>query len=131
MRRREDWPERLADYLDAGRDAPFAWGENDCATFAAGAIAAITDTQIEVPRVESAADYARFVLASGALHEHVVDRLGEPLGSPAHAQRGDLVLMLLDERPTLGVCIGAEAAGPGPAGLVTMPMQSARAAWRV
>ncbi len=131
MKRREDWPERLDGYLDARRDAPFEWGVNDCATLAAGAVAVMTDAEIEVPRVESAADYARFVLAAGSLHDHVVDRLGEPLPSPAHAQRGDLVLMLLDGRPTLGVCIGAEAAGPGPAGLVTVPMSTATAAWRV
>ncbi len=131
MKRLEDWPERLAEYLEGARGRPFSFGTHDCATFAAGAVAALTDAEIEVPRVESAADYARFVLAAGSLHDHVVDRLGEPLPSPAHAQRGDLVLMLLDDRPTLGVCIGAEVAGPGPGGMVTMPMSIAAAAWRV
>ena len=38
MKRLEDWPERLAAYVDAHRDTPFRWGQNDCATFAAGAV---------------------------------------------------------------------------------------------
>lgn len=131
MRRREDWPERLAEYLEGARGRPFSFGTHDCATFAAGAVAVMTDAEIEAPRVESAADYARFVLAAGSLHDHVGDRLGEPLPSPAFAQRGDVVLMTLDGRETLGVCIGAEVAGPGPGGMVTMPMSIAAAAWRV
>ncbi len=131
MTRVEHWPEALAEYLDSRRDVPFAWGESDCATFAAGAVEALTGHAMEVPRVESAQDYARFILDSGALREHVGDHLGDPLPSPAFAQRGDVVLMLLDGRETLGVCIGDGIAGPGPAGLVVVPLSAATAAWRI
>lgn len=131
MKRLEDWPERLAAYVDAHRDTPFRWGQNDCATFAAGAVEAITGHPMEVPTVESAADYARFVASSGALGEHVTDHLGEPLASPAFAQRGDVVLLLVDGRDSLGVCIGAQVAAPGPTGLLVVPLSRASTAWRV
>ena len=131
MKRLEDWPERLAAYVDAHRDTPFRWGQNDCATFAAGAVEAITGHPMEVPIVESAQDYARFVADLGALREHAADHLGAPLASPAFARRGDVVLMLLDGRETLGVCIGVEAAAPGASGVLTVPMSAASAAWRV
>lgn len=131
MKRLEDWPERLAAYVDAHRDTPFRWGQNDCATFAAGAVEAITGHPMEVPIVESAQDYARFVADLGALREHVTDHLGEPLASPAFAQRGDVVLLLVDGRDSLGVCIGAQVAAPGPTGLLVVPLSRASTAWRV
>ena len=36
--RRADWPERLAEFIEARRLEPFAWGKNDCALFAADAV---------------------------------------------------------------------------------------------
>lgn len=131
MKRFEDWPERLVAYVDAHRDTPFVWGENDCATFAAGAVAALTGREIKVPTVASAADYARFVLRSGALRDHATDHLGDPLASPAFAQRGDVVLLMFAGREMLGVCLGAEAVAPGDAGVLTVSMSTASAAWRV
>jgi hypothetical protein len=131
MKRREDWAEALADYLDARRDVPFAWGENDCASFAAGAVQAMTGEALQIPQVESAAAYLHFLRDHGPLDAIVDDTLGERLPSPAFAQRGDVVLLFLDERATLGVCIGVEAAAPGPDGMLTVPMAAASAAWRV
>jgi hypothetical protein len=131
MRRLEDWPERLAAYLDSRRDAPFQWGETDCATFAAGCVLAVTGESLDLPAVASADGYLRLLRDHGPLATLVGERLGDPLPSPAFAQRGDVVLMTLEGRETLGVCIGAEVAGPGPGGMVTMPMSIAAAAWRV
>ena len=42
MQRYPDWPSRLERYLQAARGRPFSWGENDCALFACGAVAAMT-----------------------------------------------------------------------------------------
>ena len=42
MTRLRDWRTRLAAYLAAGRAKPFAYGEHDCARFAAGAVEAVT-----------------------------------------------------------------------------------------
>jgi hypothetical protein len=46
------------------------------------------------------------------------------------AQRADLVLAHVPE-PSLGVCIGAQAAFVTPAGLMTVPMRNVRIAWSV
>lgn len=46
MTRCEDWHARLAAYVfDAGR-TPFAYGSHDCALFAAGAVEAMTGTDL-------------------------------------------------------------------------------------
>lgn len=131
MKRREDWAEQLAQYLDERRDAAFAWGVQDCATFAAGAVQAMTGESPAIPQVESAAAYLHFLRDHGPLDAIVDDTLGERLPSPAFAQRGDVVLLFVDERATLGVCIGAEAAAPGADGMLTVSMSTASAAWRV
>ena len=39
MNRRDDWPERLAEYLDARRRAPFQWGHFDCCRFCCAGLA--------------------------------------------------------------------------------------------
>ena len=132
MTRREDWAEALAGYLDERRDMPFAWGENDCASFAAGAVHAVTGgIPLPLPKIKSPEAYLRFLRDHGPLDAIVDDTLGERLPSPAFAQRGDVVLLFVDERATLGVCIGVEAAAPGQDGMLTVPMSTATAAWRV
>ena len=47
------------------------------------------------------------------------------------AQRGDLVLITTAERDSLAVCNGASAVGPGVDHLEFIPMDAARAAWRI
>lgn len=42
--RLSDWRHRLGLYLAAARGRPFAYGRHDCATFASGAVAALTGT---------------------------------------------------------------------------------------
>ena len=46
MKRLEDWPERLAAFVEARRAMPFRWGQNDCALFAADAVAAVTGVDL-------------------------------------------------------------------------------------
>ena len=127
MIRRADWPERLYDYLDACRDRPFVWGSHDCATLAVGAVEAMTGVVLWEPRYRDARGAAHYMDKHPI--EGVVDALLERI-PPASAQRGDVVLLSLG-RPTLGVCVGIEAAAPADLGLCTVPMSSAIAAWRV
>ena len=42
MQRLPDWRARLGAHIAAHRTRPFAYGEHDCATFAAGAVQAVT-----------------------------------------------------------------------------------------
>lgn len=111
--RRGDWLPRLNAYLVAHRDARFGWGRSspsmaDCCTFAAGAVAAMTDFD---PMEEFRGAYRSRTGAARALRE-----IGEgtleatmdvkfPPRPPAFALRGDLALA----HGCLGVVIGAEA----------------------
>jgi len=131
--RRADWPEALNAYLDARRDMPFAWGAgeggNDCASFAAGAIEAMTGQAPALPAYKGAAGAAR-VMDEGSVRERCEALFGAVL-PVAFAQRGDLVLMMLEGRETLGVCEGDYIAGPGEAGMLFLPRAAGVCAWRV
>jgi hypothetical protein len=129
MKRREDWPERLADYLDAQRDVAFDWASHSCAAFAAGAVEAMSGEAVDIPAHGSAREAAGLLAARG-LRERIGDMFGPEI-VPALAQRGDLVLVDIAGCESVAVCIGTEAAGPGDAGLLTVPMRLAVAAWRV
>jgi hypothetical protein len=129
MKRRQDWPERLAAYLDARRYMPFSWRENDCTSFAAGAVEAITGQMPPLPAYAHAGEAARLLM-----EQPLRERVGALYGAEipvSFAQRGDLVLMELDERETLGVWDGQYIAGPAADGMLLAPRSAAVCAWRV
>ena len=113
----------------------FAWGLHDCPTFA-------FETR---QRLTGGADVAalwrgRYSSARGGLR--VMRRLGwdtleamgrsllgAPIGSVQLAQRGDLVLTA--GGTGYGVCLGARAVGMAPEGLVSLPLDACRLAWRI
>jgi hypothetical protein len=49
----------------------------------------------------------------------------------AFAQRGDLVLMMMEGRETLAICAGDYLAGPGENGMLFVPRAAGVCAWRV
>ena len=132
MARREDWPARLARYVDAHRDTPFGWGSFDCVLFAAGWVREATGADPTAGLVWTDERSAQRVIKSvGGLRAGVESRLGDPV-SAALAWRGDVVLHEMSRRPGLGVCVGAEVAAPSEDdGLMFVPMSAARMAWRV
>lgn len=132
MARREDWPARLARYVDAHRDTPFGWGRFDCVLFAAGWVREATGADpvagLEWTDMRSA---LRVIESMGGLQAAVESRLGSPI-SAAIAWRGDVILHEITERPGMGVCVGADFAAPSEdGGLMFIPMSAARTAWRV
>lgn len=129
MIRRSTWPEDLYEFVDSRRDVPFAWGSNDCSSFAADAVHAITGWRPPLPEYAGAAAAAR-LLADRSLRDRVTDLFGPEI-VPALARRGDLVLMVLDGRETLGVSVDEWIAGPGEHGLIFAPRSIAVAAWAV
>ena len=124
-----DWPERLADFVRARRKMPFAYGANDCALFAADAVHAMTG-------VDPAAEYRGYSDEREALRiikdadgmRGLVSLPEKPAGM---AQRGDVVIVLIEGRETFGVCVGENYAAPGVDGLVIRPMAEAVAAFEV
>lgn len=129
MTRFLDWPERLAEFLRSRRRAPFQWGVNDCALFAADAAHAITgaDPAAEYRGYSDEVEALRLIKAAGGMRALVA----LPEKPVAFAQRGDGVLALIDGRETFGVCVGAQYAAPGAGRLVFRPMTEAVAAFEV
>jgi hypothetical protein len=126
--RKGTWPEDLFRYIKQKNMTPFAWGTHDCATFASGAVEAMTGLCLFEPTYDNAKDALRFIEEGGGLEAMVTERLGEPV--PV-AMRGDVVLIPLEDREVLGVCLGLEMAAPGEEHLLYYPTARASKAWRV
>lgn len=131
--RLRDWPERLAELVQARLREPFAWGSNDCCIFAADVVQALTghDPAAELRGAYDGPVSAARALAGQQPAELAAGVLGQALDSPAMAQRGDVVCGLVDGQQRLGVCVGELWCGPGEDGLVFEPMSTAWQAWRV
>ena len=50
---------------------------------------------------------------------------------PLQAQRGDVVMTLLDSKATLGICLGSKVAFIGEVGFFFFPLHSCTRAWRI
>jgi len=135
VKRREDWPVRLAEALEAARETAFAWGVHDCAIFAFGCVRAMTDADLFAPWrgvYDSALSGAKKVLVPNGGLAALAGKLLETESAPlAFAQRGDLVSVLTVDGPALGVCLGDRAVFVGPEGLVFVPMTQCEARWPV
>ena len=131
--RRADWPARLNAFVEAARERSFVWGVWDCALAAAEWVEVATGIDHAAHLRDTYADAlgaARTLAQHGGLEAIATAALGEPIASQM-AQRGDLVLVVIEGRESLCVCVGAAAAGPGPEGLAFPGMDLARLAWRV
>lgn len=129
--RRQDWPVRLAAFLDARRGTPFAYGSHDCVLMAADWIVEATGEDPIAEIRGSWNDIREALRLSEDLRDQVTRRLGAEIG-PQFARRGDIVLHEETDRPGLGICVGEKFAAPLTAGgIVLLPMLRAVCAWRV
>jgi hypothetical protein len=141
LKRTHDWPEKLLAFLTTNKTTPFTWGTNDCCTFAAGAIQAMTGTDI-------AADFRGYGGQSGAFAAikrvcngtGVADALAycatkyglAELASPLLAQRGDLLLVSNNKDLIAGIVdLSGMALCVTDAGLIPFPITTAQKAYRV
>lgn len=51
IRKNPQWTKHLARYINASMGEPFAWGANDCTTFAIGAIEAMAQRSVVKPKL--------------------------------------------------------------------------------
>lgn len=127
-----DWQLRLQAFAQSRDRRPFAWGLNDCATFAADGVQALTGVQL-LPDLRGHCT-ARQALAAlrqlGGLCAIATRALGPPI-SPRRANIGDVILLPMGKREALGLCNGITVLGPGRDGMVAISMRLARLAWRV
>lgn len=125
-----NWQTRLAAYVRQRSSQPLVWGVHDCALFAAGAVAAVTGRYVPLPAYIGARQGLRTLRALGGLRAIATRELGDPI--PAQrAGVGDVVLVATGKREALALCNGVTALGPGPDGLVAVPLRHAVMAWRV
>jgi hypothetical protein len=108
MKRRLDWPERLDEALRAAGTFSETY---HCAIFAADVVKAMTDEDPLPVRDDTvAAAYARMRREG---HESLRDAVAAKVGSEvplAFAQRGDVVLRVVEGQEALGICIGQMSA---------------------
>lgn len=128
----EGWPGILAAEIEAARARPFMWGEHDCASWTFAVAARLQgqpdpdwigtyDSQFSALRRLREATHVQALSGMGDAI------LGQALGTPLLAQRGDVVF----SRGAFGICIGRDSVHVGEAGLVAVPMTEAERAWRV
>lgn len=134
--RRPDWPERMAKIVEARRYVPFAWGRQDCCSFAADVTVALTGRDPLAAyrgRYASEAEADRLIGPAGL--EAFVTRLMEDAGATEipviEAQRGDWALLVIGNMPLVGVVLGAHVAAPGEDRLAFVPLRRAVRAWAI
>lgn len=132
MKRYPDWQLRLEAFVRERQAMPFAWGTNDCATFAADGVQALTGVRLltHMRGYRTVRDALMLIERSGGLRSIACHALGGFI-LPAYAGVGDVVLVRVGKREALGICNGSSVLGPGPEGLAVVGMGDALAAWRV
>jgi len=136
--RKENWPAAFAAIIAERRNAPFAWGSNDCCLFSCDVILAITGTDLAADfrsQYDTVLSAARVLKAHGGV-ERIAETQTAAHGCPewqrvTQARRGDVVLFDTDHGPALGICDGRVALFTGPSGLHPVPLTETRRAWRI
>lgn len=148
LQRHQHWATRsFHEFLRGRRAAPFAWGTNDCALFAADAIQAFTGVDIaaEFRGVDGKPAYtdeasAMALIAKvtgGSTIEDAAAWCAEKHGlvewsNPLFAQRGDLVLVENAGRLISGVVhLCGHVAAMAESGHVRLNISAVRRSWHV
>lgn len=128
-----DWPERLAAHIESRRRAPFAWGSNDCVLHAADGVLAMTAVDLAAGnrRYKTQIGAMRILRPIGGLQALVAEYLQQH-DTARLSQRGDVVVVALEGRDTLGLVVGNGTwCAPGARGLVFRPMSEVQLAFAV
>lgn len=126
-----DWPERLAAFLEARRVTRFEWVRSDCATWAAAWIEECTGRKVFEPPYSDVHGAAHYIAERGGMLAACTEVLGPPISNPASALRGDVALVMIEERQCLGVVAGEYVAGPSSTGMSLASRSAITAAWRI
>lgn len=131
--RLDDWQTPFYAYIEAARLAPFAWGTHDCCLFAAGAIDALTGSDLRTQLSAAYSDEASalaYIASFGSLEAAVSSWLG-PSKAPNFAGPGDIVLADLSLGPTIGVCLGTGCAFSAASGMLYQQRSVISMCWTV
>ena len=137
--RLRDWQLRYEAFILSRFATPFAWGTNDCCTFAADCVRALTGVDVAPPALRlhrTQAQAAAALAAHGGIKRIACAALGESLPINA-ANVGDVVLVKMRDasgavQKALAIyCNGRIAHAPSALGLVPVSMDDAICCWRV
>lgn len=109
IERLPDWRERLYRYVMAVMNDPFRPGRHDCALFAAGAVEAMTGTDLAADwrgKYRSMAASRKLLAERGYDDHEAVCREMLPEVAPSFAQVGDIAVVEQDEGKALGIVQG-------------------------
>lgn len=97
VNRFEKWPQLLSEYLMSRRKMPFEWGKNDCLSFVAGAILAVSGRDFR--EEYNTEEEAKAILKNyGGIAGMISNRLGHKGSNNVRmAGRGDVVIAELPE----------------------------------
>lgn len=127
-----DWQARFGALCAERHAMPFAWASNDCILFAADCILACTGVDPAAGHRDYPADAlgaARMLATFGGVSEVGDAFAGAPIPL-LMAFVGDIGLIESEGRDCLAVCNGTTWLAPGVSGLVVVPFDRARRAWR-
>ena len=134
MGRLSDWPDKLAEHVEAWRNKKFRWGRYDCALFCLNAEKVMTGSTRfpEFINTYSSEKGSIEALAGAGFDslESLVDARLEQI-KLTMAQRGDVALISTPNGDALSLVIGNHLAAMGRSGLVFLPVSEAKKAWRV
>lgn len=132
MQRLEDWPTRLAEFIESRQERAFLWGESDCCLFVCDVIEAITgeDPGARWRGLYSSEKGARRVLRDNDGVAGIATLVLGPSVPPALAGRGDVVLIDTPNGEALAICLGDKIAAQGLDGIAFVPTAFAKVAWK-
>ena len=125
-----NWPTLLVRTVQKWADAPFQWGQTDCAEFVIDVVNTISAEPVLKNRLKG--EYATHrdllrILSNGqGLKDRVCEQLGQPV-PVAFAKRGFVVM----KDGNLGICLGGASAFRNPKGLAFSDTLDCECAWRV
>jgi hypothetical protein len=142
--RKPNWETLLHNFLEGRKAAPFAWGANDCALFAADAVNAMTGTDLgasyrgKYTTQAGANSQMQTICGSSdalALATHLCSSAGfAQWPNVGFARRGDVIVLANpDGSHSLGIVSlnGVQALFVTTTGLQRMRTRSCVAAWKV
>lgn len=132
VKRLENWPRILGDYLRDKAAQPFEWGVNDCMSFVCQLYEKMTGEIVypEFAGYHNEEEAKSVVESHGGIIEIINRFLGENHSNQLAAQRGDIVIVRMPE-VTGGIIddTGQRIAVVTPQGLIRLPLSSAVRIW--
>lgn len=133
MQRFEDWPTRLAAFIEARLERAFSWGEADCCLFVCDGVEALTghDPAARWRGLYTSEKGARRLMRdNGGVRGLAALAFGPPVVT-AMAGRGDVVLIDTPAGEALALHAGNVIAAQGEHGIEFHPIGAAKAAWKI